>query len=70
MELLVVLTFSIGVIRDVQQLNSRFGIDGWDVPHYVMHLLLSARSVRARVPESLLQDFSEPADGGLYESQK
>jgi hypothetical protein len=54
----------------MQQLNSRFGIDGWDAPHYGMHLLLSARSERARVPESLLQDFSEPADGGLYESQK
>jgi hypothetical protein len=59
-----------GVIRDMQQLNSRFGIDGWDMPHYVMRLFL-LRDLCARVPQSHSSKIvSEPVDGGLYEAQK
>ena len=54
----------------MQQLNSRFGIDGWDIPHYVMRLFL-LRDLCARVSQSHSSKIvSEPVDGGLYEAQK
>jgi hypothetical protein len=70
MALLVVLMIVMEVKLYLEQVDSLFCIKGPGEANYVRRVFLSARSVRARVPESFVRKVAELVDGGCYEAKK